>query len=45
MNMTKRLLPVLVFGASVALTATLGSTIVRAQSYPNRLITVICLVG
>jgi len=41
MTMTKRLLPVVVFGASVALAATLGSTIVRAQSYPNRLITVI----
>ena len=39
MNMTKRLL----IGASVALAATLGSTIVRAQTniYPNRLITVI----
>jgi tripartite-type tricarboxylate transporter receptor subunit TctC len=41
MNMTKRLLPVVVFGASVALAATLGSTIVRAQSYPNKMITVI----
>jgi tripartite-type tricarboxylate transporter receptor subunit TctC len=41
MNMTKRLLLVLGFGASVALAATLGSTIVRAQSYPSRLITVI----
>src|SRR3954466_3240831 len=39
MDMTKRLL----IGASVALAATLGSTIVRAQTniYPNRLITVI----
>ena len=39
MNMTKRLL----IGASIALAATLGSTIVRAQTniYPNRLITVI----
>ena len=41
MNMTKRLLLVLIFGASVALAATLGSTMVRAQSYPNKLITVI----
>src|SRR3978361_2552447 len=39
MNMTKRLL----IGASVALAATLGSTMVRAQTniYPNKLITVI----
>jgi tripartite-type tricarboxylate transporter receptor subunit TctC len=39
MKMTKRLL----IGASVALAATLGSTIVRAQTniYPNKLITVI----
>ena len=29
------------FGASVALAATLGSTMAGAQSYPNRLITVI----
>src|SRR5712671_3545957 len=41
MTMTKRPLLVLVFGASVALAATLGSSIVLAQSYPNRLITVI----
>ena len=41
MNMTKRLLPVVVLGASVALAATLGSTVVGAQSYPNKLITVI----
>jgi tripartite-type tricarboxylate transporter receptor subunit TctC len=41
MTMTKRLLPVVVFGASVAFAATFGSTIVRAQSYPNKLITVI----
>jgi tripartite-type tricarboxylate transporter receptor subunit TctC len=41
MHMTKRLLPVVVLGASVALAATLGSTVVRAQSYPNKLITVI----
>src|SRR5580765_1618459 len=41
MHMTKRLLPVVVFGASVALAATFGSTMVRAQSYPNKLITVI----
>src|SRR5215203_3547021 len=37
MNMTKRLL----IGASVALAATLGSTAVRAQSYPTKTITVI----
>jgi tripartite-type tricarboxylate transporter receptor subunit TctC len=41
MNMTKRLLAVVVLGASVALAATFGSTAVRAQSYPNKLITVI----
>src|SRR5438270_1483231 len=41
MTMTKRLLPVVVFGASVALAGTLGSTIVRAQQYPTRTITVI----
>ena len=41
MHMTKRLLPVVVLGAGVALAATLGSTMVRAQSYPNKLITVI----
>ena len=37
MNTTKRLL----LGASVALVATLGSTVAGAQSYPNKLITVI----
>src|ERR1700712_85867 len=37
MNMTKRLL----LGASVALAATLGSTVAGAQSYPNKNITVI----
>ena len=37
MKMTKRLL----IGASVALAATLGSTIVRAQNYPTKTITVI----
>jgi len=41
MHMTKRLLPVVVLGAGVALAATLGSTMVRAQSYPTRNITVI----
>jgi len=41
MHMTKRLLPVVVLSAGVALAATLGSTMVRAQSYPNKLITVI----
>src|SRR3954462_12920771 len=41
MSMTKRLLPVLVFGASVALAATFGSTIAGAQSYPSRNITVV----
>jgi tripartite-type tricarboxylate transporter receptor subunit TctC len=39
--MTKRLLPIVVLGASVALAATLGSTMVRAQSYPTKNITVI----
>ena len=37
MNMTKRLL----IGASVALAATLGSTMAGAQSYPTKPITVI----
>jgi tripartite-type tricarboxylate transporter receptor subunit TctC len=37
MNMTKRLL----LGASVALAATLGSTMAGAQSYPNKNITII----
>ena len=41
MHMTKRLLPIVVLGASVALAATLGSTMVRAQSYPTKNITVI----
>jgi tripartite-type tricarboxylate transporter receptor subunit TctC len=41
MHMTKRLLPVVVLSAGVALAATLGSTMVRAQGYPNKLITVI----
>jgi len=41
MHMTKRLLPIVVLGASVALAATLGSTMVRAQSYPAKNITVI----
>ena len=41
MHMTKRLLPVVVLGASVALAATHGSTMVRAQGYPTKNITVI----
>ncbi len=41
MHMTKRLLPSVVLGASVALAATLGSPMVPAQSYPTKNITVI----
>src|ERR1041384_1176444 len=41
MTMTKRLMPVVVFGASVALAAALGSTMAGAQSYPTKPITVI----
>src|ERR1041384_3063714 len=41
MTMTKRLMPVVVFGASVALAARRGSTIAGSQSYPTKPITVI----